>query len=97
MMKGNDYMPSPADTSGISIPKEIESLAEDMARNVHEVWACGRMAEGWRKGPERNDARKEHPCLVPYEELPEEEKTYDRNTAMETLKFILSKGYKIVR
>ena len=68
-----------------------------MARNVHEVWAAERMAEGWRPGPERNDARKEHPCLVPYEELPESEKDYDRNTARETLKFIMSKGYKIVR
>ena len=91
------YIPSPADTSGTEIPEEIGSLIEEMARNVHEVWAAERMAEGWSPGPERNDARKEHPCLVPYEELPESEKDYDRNTARETLKFILSKGYKIVR
>ena len=96
-MNEKNYIPSPADTSGIEIPEDIIPLIEDMSRNVHEVWAAERMAEGWRPGPERNDASREHPCLVPYEELPDSEKAYDRNTALETLKFILSKGYKIVR
>lgn len=55
------------------------------------------MAEGWTWSPERNDAKKENPCLVPYEELPDSEKEYDRNTAIETLKLILSLGYRIER
>lgn len=54
-----------------------------------------RIAQGWRFGPERNDARKEHPCLIPYEELPEEERTYDRQTALETLKLIEHLGFEI--
>lgn len=76
---------------------ELMGLTEEMARNVHEVWAVGRMAEGWTWGLERNDAKKENPCLVPYEELPDSEKEYDRNTAIETLKLILSLGYSIER
>ena len=94
-MKDKTYIPKPADTSSVVLSEELMQLTEEMARNVHDVWAVGRIAEGWTWGPERNDAKKENPCLVPYEELPEGEKAYDRNTAIETLKLILSLGYKI--
>ena len=83
--------------SGIRLPDELEPLVEQMAKNVHEVWAAGRVAEGWTWGPERDDVLKRHPCLVPYEELPESERDYDRNTALNTLKLILSFGFKIQR
>ena len=43
----------------------------------------------------RDDVLKQHPCLVPYEELPEEEKVYDRNSSVETLKLIMKLGFKI--
>ena len=91
------YTPTPADTSNVQLSEELMQLTEEMARNVHDVWAAGRIAEGWTWGPERNDARKENPCLVPYEELPDSEREYDRKTAIETLKLILSLGYKIER
>ena len=91
------YTPTPADTSNVQLSEELMQLTEEMARNVHDVWAAGRIAEGWTWGPERNDARKENPCLVPYEELKDSEREYDRNTAIETLKLILSLGYKIER
>jgi ryanodine receptor 2 len=66
-----------------------------MAKNVHEVWAKSRIEEGWRYGEMRSDELKTHPCLVPYEELPELEKAYDRNTALSTLKLIHKLGFKI--
>ena len=68
-----------------------------MAKNVHEVWAQNRINEGWKYGDKRNDELKQHPCLVPYEELPEVEKNYDRDTALETLKLILKIGFKITK
>ncbi len=89
------YKPEPADTSSIKMPDELLILKEEIAKNVHEVWAEGRIKEGWRVGAVRNDEKKETPCLVPYEELPEEEKEYDRNTAMETIKLIIKLGYEI--
>ena len=89
------YMPQPVDTSMVELTKELLQLTEVMASNVHDIWARGRMAEGWTWGPKRDDARKEHPCLVPYSELPDSEKEYDRNTAIETMKLILSLGYRI--
>ncbi len=91
------YMPNPIDTSGVNLPEELLPLVEEMARNVHEVWAQNRLNEGWTYGPARDDIRKTHPCLVPYDELPESEKDYDRATSQETLKMILKSGFTIGR
>lgn len=93
-MKQN-YVPQPMDTSDIQLPKELNVLIEQMARNVHEVWAQNRINQGWSYGKERNDTLKTHPCLIPYEELPEIEKKYDRDTALSTLKLIRKLGFKI--
>jgi class 3 adenylate cyclase/tetratricopeptide (TPR) repeat protein len=89
------YKPTPVDTSGVALDREIAELDELLARNAHENWARLRMAEGWRYGPERNDARKEHPDLVSFEQLPECEKQHDRQTARETIKTLLALGYAI--
>ena len=70
-------------------------LIEEMAENVHEVWAAGRLADGWQFGEELNEKLKHHPCLVRYDELPESEKEYDRATAVSTLKLIQKLGYEI--
>lgn len=94
-MKTKTYTPRPLDTNDVELPQELEVLVEQMAKNVHEVWAQTRIAQGWQYGAERSDALKHHPCLVPYEDLPEEEKVYDRNTSVETLKLILKLGFKI--
>jgi hypothetical protein len=91
------YKPSPIDTSKVELSPDIRRLTEALAKNTHEVWAQERMVQGWRHGRDRNDARKEHPCLVPYEELPESEKIFDRNTAMGTLKALLALGYHITK
>ena len=91
------YIPSPADLSGVELPGALGELTEQIAENVHEVWAKGRMDEGWRYGEKRDDASKLHPCLVPYSMLPESEKEYDRNTAINTLKLVVKLGYRITR
>lgn len=96
-MNQNNYIPQPIDTKGVVLPNELNALAEEIAKNVHEVWAEGRMKEGWTFGEERDDAKKHHPCLVPYEELTDTEKEYDRNTSQETLKLIMKLGFRIVK
>ena len=95
-MKNNTYSPNPVDTSDVELSQELLTLAEQLAQNVHEVWSQTRIAQGWTWGPERNDALKQHPCLVPYDQLSEEEKVFDRNTSQETLRLITKLGYKIV-
>jgi len=92
-----DYKPMPVDTRHVELPEELDRLAEMIAKNVHEVWAEGRMKDGWTYGSQRNDTERKHPCLVPYEELSEGEKAYDRNTSQQTLKLIMSLGFKITQ
>jgi len=89
------YEPKPIATEGVCLSPDILALTEQLAKNAHEIWAQLRLAQGWRHGPKRDDAAREHPCLVPYEQLPESEKQYDRNMALETLKVILALGYRI--
>ena len=89
------YTPHPVDTSGVALPQSLVELTEEIARNVHEVWAQGRIDEGWTYGEERDDEKKTTPCLVPYDQLSESEKEYDRSTALETLRLILRLGYTI--
>ena len=89
------YQPKPIDTSGIELPQELNELMEQIAENVHETWALGRVQQGWTYGETRDDAKMTTPCLVPYSSLPESEKEYDRNTAIETLKLMIALGYKI--
>lgn len=91
------YNPKPIDTSEVILEGEILKLCELLAENTHEVWSLGRIKEGWSYGETRNDEKKQHPCLVPYDELSDSEKAYDRNTALETLKLITKLGYKIVK
>ena len=90
----NTYIPQPVDTSRVELSEDLLELAEKMAENVHDVWAKTRIEQGWTYGLERNDAEKKHPC---YDQLPEEEKVYDRNTSLETLRFIVAEGFEIVR
>lgn len=92
-----DYQPAPLDTSHIDLTEDIRELVELLAKNTHDVWARQRIADGWRFGPKRDDAKKEHPGLVPYEQLSEAEKEYDRQTAIETIKAIIALGYRVVK
>ena len=96
-MKENklDYIPEPMDLSLVDLPESLIQLSERIAEDVHEVWAKARIDEGWTYGEKRDDIHKKHPCLVPYDELPEEEKEYDRNTAMNTIKMVKKLGFRI--
>lgn len=89
------YNPKPIETKEVQLSDELKSLSEVLAKHVHEVWAKGRIEQGWEFGPVRDDRLKQTPCLVPYEELTEEERDYDRNTSQETLRLLLKMGYRI--
>lgn len=95
MSNTTKYTPKPINTEGIELPDELILLTEKIASNVHDVWAAGRIAEGWRYGEKKDADKKLTPLLVPYDELPESEKEYDRNTALETLRLIIKLGYRI--
>ena len=89
------YHPKPIDTSDVKLSADLLALTEQIAENTHDVWAVGRLREGWVYGPQRDDQARTTPCLLPYSDLPESEKEYDRNTSLETIKLILKLGYQI--
>ncbi|MCD8130916.1 MAG: Ryanodine receptor Ryr [Lachnospiraceae bacterium] len=89
------YNPKPIDTNDVTLPEDLIALTEKIAENVHDVWAAGRMSEGWVYGEKKDAEKKTTPLLVPYGDLPDSEKEYDRNTAFETLKLIVKLGYTI--
>lgn len=91
------YIPHPIDTSGIQLSEELLQLGELLARNTHENYSQLRMEAGWSYGPRRDDMLKQNPTLVPYEQLPEGEKEYDRRTANEVLKVMIALGYVITK
>jgi ryanodine receptor 2 len=95
-MPDNSYQPKPIATGEIVLPRRLELLLERLAEHVHDIWAEKRMAEGWKFGPARSDAALEHPDLVPFAELTETEKEYDRATARETVRAIVALGYRIL-
>lgn len=86
------YIPKPIDTGDVVLPAELLELTELLAANVHDTWAKGRIEEGWTYGSTKNPALKTTPLLVEYEKLPESEKAYDRNTALETIKVLFKLG-----
>ncbi len=89
------YEPNPINVDDVVLSEEVACLAELLAKNVHEVWVKTRIEQGWTYGEHRDDILKEHPCLVPYEVLSEEEKVLDRNTMLCTLKLVEKLGFKI--
>lgn len=94
-MNNNTFNPIPVNLDNIELPTTLSPLIEQIAENVHDVWAKSRLDEGWTFGNERNDKKKTHPCLVPYKQLPEIEKNYDRNTVINSIKLIIKLGYQI--
>ncbi|MFN7141782.1 MAG: TRAFs-binding domain-containing protein, partial [Limisphaerales bacterium] len=89
----NGYVPSPLDTSEIKLTDDILKLTDLLAKNAHDTWAQQRISQGWKFGPVRDDLKREHPFLIPYKDLPESEKEFNRSSAQETIKMLLSLGY----
>lgn len=88
------YNPQPINVEDIDLDADLEDLTEAIAENAHDIWARARMDEGWTYGPIRNDAKKQHPDLVPYAQLPDSEKEYDRIMAMNTLRLVRRLGHE---
>ena len=91
------YDPSPIGLDDVVLSDDLTELQEAIAENAHEIWAKNRRDQGWSYGPERNDQKKETPDMIPYCNLPESEKLYDREMAMQTLKLVKKLGFEIVK
>ena len=89
------FIPKPIDLSDVDLPQHLYDLIEILAKNTHEVWAESRIKDGWTYGVNRNDVLKKHPCLLPYEDIPESEKEYDKTISLSIIKLLIKLGYKI--
>lgn len=89
------YHPKFLDLKHVELPECVDELREAIAENAHDRWALERQSEGWTFGPKRDDSKLETPDMVPYAQLPESEKQYDRLMAEDTLKLLIALGYKI--
>lgn len=95
--KMKTYTPKPIDLSDVELSEDLNDLREAIAENAHEIWAENRQAEGWTYGPRRDDQLKQTPDMVPYSQLPEGEKEYDREMAIKTIKLLIKLGYDLIR
>ena len=91
----NSYIPMPIDTTEVILSPELMALAERLAENTHDIWASERIKQGWSYGPQRDDAALQTPCLVPYSNLPEGEKIFDRSTALQTIRLLILFGWTL--
>ena len=94
---GMRYRPHPIDVSDVDLDADLLDLTEAIAENAHEVWALDRSTEGWTYGPRRDDAARQHPDMVPYCDLPDGEKEYDRRMAFQTLRLVKKLGFRVSR
>ena len=92
-----EYIPKPIDLSDVSLTDDLIELREAIAENAHEIWAENRRLEGWTYGPVRDDKKKQTPDMVPYKDLSDGEKEYDRATAMRSIKLLKKLGYDVVK
>ena len=92
-----DYEPKPIPTENVVLDDEILDLVERLAENAHDIWASERLRDGWTFGPVRDDIMHQHPCLVPYSQLPEREQDYDRTMVVGSIRAILAFGFTITR
>jgi hypothetical protein len=91
------YVPKLIDLTHIELPSELDELMEAVAENAHDMWAMERQSEGWTYGPERNDQLLQTPDMVPYAQLTDSEKEYDRIMSKDTIRLFIALGYKIVK
>jgi hypothetical protein len=70
---------------------------EHLSGLEHERWMTEKLEDGWRYGEQRDDAKKHHPSLVPYDELSESEKEKDRDTIRQIPEILSGIDFQVSR
>jgi hypothetical protein len=70
---------------------------ELLARREHERWVARKVKTGWRYGDPRDDVRRLHPCIVPWADLPEDERVKDRLLVLHLPEIVAAAGMTMAR
>ena len=70
---------------------------ERYAIEEHDDWMRGKLRYGWVYNPVRNNALKKHDCLLPWKELPNDQREKDRNAARNVLALAKIAGMKVIQ
>lgn len=86
----------PATGGKTSKPWLTPEALELLARMEHDRWMKDKLAAGWTYAPPpRDDAKKTHPCLVSWEQLPEAEKDKDRQAVLQIPELLAQAGFEL--
>ncbi|KAL4003146.1 RIH domain family protein [Acanthocheilonema viteae] len=90
------FVPKPIDISTVVLPHFAMEIHEKLAENLHELWAMRKIELGWNYGEVRDERTRRHPCLTSFQQLPQNEKTYNINLAIDTMKTIEALRYHMI-
>ena len=84
------------DGSGPTLLLDAAEL-EELSRAEHDRWMAAKLVQGWTYGPERDDARRIHPDIVPYDALTEAIKDLDREQVRIMTRLLAATGRRALR
>ncbi|KAK6101668.1 RIH domain family protein [Brugia pahangi] len=90
------FVPKLVDISAVVLPHFAMEIHEKMAENLHELWAMRKIELGWSYGEVRDEKTRRHPCLTSFQQLPPNEKAYNINLAIDTMKTIEALRYHMI-
>ena len=88
---------APADTSRPAVEFFDDETILKLARVEHDRWMQEKLANGWTYAPVRDNAKKHHHMLIPYEKLPSEEQQKDINVVNNIIPLLRSVGLRVCR
>jgi len=91
-MRALGYHIVPKDEQVVAVVLSPDQL-ELLARMEHDRWWADRILDGWTHNPVRDNQRKFHPNLVPYDELTEPIKQLDRDSVLQMVEILDGEGY----
>ncbi len=81
----------------IQLPEFVPDDVERMAEMEHGRWNVERFDSGWRYGEKKDEARKLSPYLVPWQQVPDSIKVYDREAVRTWPKILAQAGFQVSR
>lgn len=91
-----DYNPQPVDMTNLTLNREMQTMAERLAENAHDIWAKSVREQGKIRGSGGTGGII-HPQMVPYDLLTDREKKKNRERSQELLKFLQFEGFKVFK